>query len=398
MNTRVPRPPDTFIGRDHELALLERLLSRQHLVVIKGIGGIGKTALALSWTERLRATQPDAVVWFGRCTPQSGIDALFPQVASASPDETAAALIEAANAARALLVIDDLHLLAPDQAATLLRQLHTYLGGHAVITTREDLPLTALESVDIAQMKLEGLPSPAAASLLGDLLALHPGAPVPSPGSATALVEAVGGHPLFIRLMASLLVNRLADADALARGALPVGLREDLLEKVVGDVPPPERAVLEVLAVARAPLPDTALALLSGVPDASILRTALERRLLVERESPERILVHHLLADHVTASTTPQRRQALHLGLARWWREQGQSARSFHHFVEGNQLAAAADTLETVAPALCASAQHDLLLDGIRRLETGGQPPGTRARVAQANALSVLGRSVESLE
>lgn len=394
MKPLVPRPPDTFTGREAEIDLIRRFMARQRLVVIKGIGGIGKTALALAHVDEVRRTRPERDVRFIRCSEHEGVAALFGE--TPSPDAPMA-FIHDLNATDALLLLDDVHLLPPDQAGLLIQLLQTYLTGHALLTTREDLPLPALDRVDLAQVKLEGLAPAAGMALLSDLMALHPGTSLLSEQDAEALVTAVGGHPLLLRLVASLLVTRTVNVARLRTTGLPAALRDELLSRVVGDVPAPERAVLEVLALARAPLPDQGLAALAGVPDAGARLASLERKLLVERDGPDRILIHHLLADHVQATAPATRRQALHRELAVWWQAEGQPTRAFHHFVEGGDTAAAASMLEAVAGTLCATAQYDLLLDSARRLEQAGSEVPPRARVAQANALSMLGRSAESL-
>ncbi|WP_162831117.1 tetratricopeptide repeat protein [Amycolatopsis ruanii] len=59
----VPRqlspPPAGFVGRDAEVARLDELLADGGVVVLKGPGGVGKTALALSWLARACKRFPD---------------------------------------------------------------------------------------------------------------------------------------------------------------------------------------------------------------------------------------------------------------------------------------------------------------------------------------------------
>ena len=123
----VPRPPDTFTGRDAEIALLRRFMSRQRLVVIKGIGGIGKTALALAHLDEIRRAHPQRDIRFIRCSEHEGVAALFGETQSA---DAPMAFIHEINAADAVLLLDDVHLLPADQAGLLVRLLQTYLTGH----------------------------------------------------------------------------------------------------------------------------------------------------------------------------------------------------------------------------------------------------------------------------
>ncbi len=44
---KLPEPPEhSFVGRSRTLLTLERLLTQEHYIVIRGSGGLGKTALA----------------------------------------------------------------------------------------------------------------------------------------------------------------------------------------------------------------------------------------------------------------------------------------------------------------------------------------------------------------
>jgi non-specific serine/threonine protein kinase len=59
----LPRERTRFIGRERELAECARLLGEARLVTVTGIGGSGKTRLALKVAESLLETHPDGV-WF----------------------------------------------------------------------------------------------------------------------------------------------------------------------------------------------------------------------------------------------------------------------------------------------------------------------------------------------
>jgi non-specific serine/threonine protein kinase len=59
----LPRPRTRFIGRDRELAECARLLGETRLLTLTGIGGSGKTRLALRLSEIMLPAFPDGV-WF----------------------------------------------------------------------------------------------------------------------------------------------------------------------------------------------------------------------------------------------------------------------------------------------------------------------------------------------
>ncbi len=59
----LPRPLTTFIGREREIAEVKRLLATFRLVTLTGVGGCGKTRLALQVAHELEAHYPHGV-WF----------------------------------------------------------------------------------------------------------------------------------------------------------------------------------------------------------------------------------------------------------------------------------------------------------------------------------------------
>src|SRR5262249_37191647 len=64
---QLPPPPLYFLGRDGQLTLMESLRSkndgRLFLVVLDGMGGVGKTTLALRWLHDLRSEFPDGQLY-----------------------------------------------------------------------------------------------------------------------------------------------------------------------------------------------------------------------------------------------------------------------------------------------------------------------------------------------
>src|SRR5262249_27005824 len=60
---RLPNPPPVFVGRENDVAWVERALDRGTLAVLCGVGGIGKTALALDVLHRaVRRRSPRVAV------------------------------------------------------------------------------------------------------------------------------------------------------------------------------------------------------------------------------------------------------------------------------------------------------------------------------------------------
>ncbi|MEI6778366.1 MAG: tetratricopeptide repeat protein [Chloroflexales bacterium] len=173
-----------FIGRQDELAQLTRLLqphprSRHFVVTIDGIGGVGKSALALELAYGYRehnAALPEserfaAIIWVSakrtlltaggiqqRRQTFNTLDDLFREVATvleqptilqASSDERRSLVAHALAAQRTLLVVDNLETVDDEELLSFLRELPD--PTKAIITTRH--------RIDIAYaIRITGLP------------------------------------------------------------------------------------------------------------------------------------------------------------------------------------------------------------------------------------------------
>src|SRR3954454_4556015 len=60
---RLPAELTSFVGRRRELSATRRLLSSSRMLTLTGVGGVGKTRLALRMATEVRRTFPDGV-WF----------------------------------------------------------------------------------------------------------------------------------------------------------------------------------------------------------------------------------------------------------------------------------------------------------------------------------------------
>jgi predicted ATPase/DNA-binding SARP family transcriptional activator len=61
--TNLPTPVSSFVGREDELGVIERLIGDHRLVTVTGTGGAGKTRLAIEIAGRVAGAFPDGV-WF----------------------------------------------------------------------------------------------------------------------------------------------------------------------------------------------------------------------------------------------------------------------------------------------------------------------------------------------
>ena len=103
----LPAPVTSFVGRELELRDLERLLREQRLVTLTGVGGSGKTRLAIELAWRQVAVWPGGV-WLVDLTGVSD-PTLVPSVVAAAlgVTEQAETLAERVRASELLLVLDN---------------------------------------------------------------------------------------------------------------------------------------------------------------------------------------------------------------------------------------------------------------------------------------------------
>ena len=57
----LPIPFASFVGREHQIEELARLLAAHRLVTLTGAPGVGKTRLAVEVANQLRASYPDGL-------------------------------------------------------------------------------------------------------------------------------------------------------------------------------------------------------------------------------------------------------------------------------------------------------------------------------------------------
>ena len=157
----LPVPSAPFIGREAELARIEAWLTAKEsrLLTITGLGGVGKTRLAL---QAARAHTADFLegVWFVSLASASAGSLLVPIMAGvisyqfSESDSPTEQLLGYLRGRELLLVLDNMeHLLSPRNLA-FLAELTTHAPGVKLLgTSRERLHLRA-ETV----LKLEGLP------------------------------------------------------------------------------------------------------------------------------------------------------------------------------------------------------------------------------------------------
>jgi tetratricopeptide (TPR) repeat protein len=211
----LPDGAEVFFGRGTELVdLAERLAQDDgRVVVMSGVSGIGKSALALEAAHRNAWRFPGGVTWVtGPRTPDQAktrtANALLTNLAlglqlEVKPDQDPAlVLVEHCARNPTLLVMDNLELLARDAPAEIGRMaefLHSFPHpSHAIVTLIQPLlTLESLPNVTLVRM-MEGLGKDAATEHVRYQANVKQVPELGNPSAAQRLAEQLHGHPLMI--------------------------------------------------------------------------------------------------------------------------------------------------------------------------------------------------------
>jgi predicted ATPase len=337
---------DVFVGRNRELADLERRLTSARqgdgaLVLVEGDAGLGKTALAHSLVRRARRAGV-RVAW-GACLEGEGAPAYRPWVQilrelgesatllldpaggeSGSRfhvfDDVAEALRSAATDRGLLLVVDDLHC-ADVPSMRLLQAVGSAVADSRLLVLGLFRGPEAFPHAELAgalgavlreraatQMTLAGLTPPEVAQLTARALGRRPD---------EALVRMVQrraeGNPLFV-----LELVRLVAASGQVESVLPDSVRE-VIERRLDRLPPATRQLLRHAAVlGREFTADVLSALVDEPPDHlfDLLDPALAAALLRVGDDHTLRFAHVLTQDVLYAELPTAVRQRLHARAA----------------------------------------------------------------------------------
>jgi predicted ATPase/class 3 adenylate cyclase len=205
------RPPTTsFVGREAELAELETALKAHRLVTLTGVGGVGKTRLALEMAARSTYTFPDGVFVIELAA--VGDPAAVPEAVAAAlgitqqPGLSVAESVAAALDGRSrLLVFDNCeHVL--DAAADMIDTIFTRAATMRILaTSREALRVADEQSWPVPSLDT-GVDSTAATLFNERARGVSPDVSLSRAEDAAAVAEIcrrLDGIPLAIELAAS---------------------------------------------------------------------------------------------------------------------------------------------------------------------------------------------------
>ncbi len=140
----LPRPRTQFIGREREIADCVRLLEDSRLLTLTGIGGGGKTRLAIRVAEEVVSSYLEGV-WFVDLAPVSDAGRVLETIAGVfgvreSPDtDLGTSLGEHVSGRRLLLILDNCEHLLAAVAGAVDHLLEAGAGLRVLATSREGL-------------------------------------------------------------------------------------------------------------------------------------------------------------------------------------------------------------------------------------------------------------------
>ena len=256
----IPLSLSTFVGREREMVEVERALAMTRLLTLTGVGGSGKTRLALEVAGELAGTYPDGA-WLVELAPLSNPE-LLPQAVTTvlgmreqPGDPPIATLQETLRDKELLLVLDNCeHLM--DACACLAETLLGACPGLRILaTSREALgvagevnwvvPLLSVPE-KVRPTTVEGIVASKSVRLFLDRARSRQPAFALSPQNVSAVAEIcrrLGGIPLAIELAAARVGTMSAEQIA-AR----LGNSLDLLTKGGRTATPRHRTLQRTLA------------------------------------------------------------------------------------------------------------------------------------------------------
>lgn len=347
----LPPLPTGFVGRDSDLDELRKASPASSAVItsLRGMGGIGKTALALvlayEWAPRL----PDAQLFLDargtQANPPSArqlmeqvIQTFHPE-AKLPDDEAAVKSIyhDVLHEKKVLILLDN----ARDTAQA--APLAVPAGCALIVTSRQSISIGSSKLHTVGQ-----LPPGKAAKLLREYY------PALSETDAAELIRLCAGLPLALRLVGAhlkidaaerggppavasylekLRSGRLATLDAEASDANEITISETLRlsEELLTEE---ERTAWRRLAVFSVSFDARAAEVIAGATEAMLNK--LVRRSQLERESGDRFKLHDLAADYARATQSADNLCALHLAHGRHYVAMAEMADNM--YLQGNAV------------------------------------------------------------
>jgi len=348
---QLPAASASFSGRQAELKDLSEMPTSEidtvPIAALTGMGGVGKTALAVQWAHRIAERFPDGQLWVnlhgydpsGQPVRPEEATGWFLSALGIAPQNIPEVAEERAGLFRSVLA-DKRVLILLDNASD-AAQVRPLLPGSSgcmvIVTSRSSLaglaasdgarilrlgPMTEDESTSLLRAKLGSERLAAEPDAVIDLITSCGGLPLALTVAAARAVEQQG-HPLSV--LASQLTDLKDRLDLLETGDEATSLRA-VLSLSLRQLTAPASRTLALLAVHAGPgITIPAAASLTAIPVSQARKYIFElvNASLIIEHMPGRYQLHDLIhayaAEHAEATLAPgEARAAIHRGLSHY--------------------------------------------------------------------------------
>ncbi|MDW8107798.1 MAG: hypothetical protein RMK45_10020, partial [Armatimonadota bacterium] len=388
---------DTFYGREHELEQLWAWLvdGTTRFVTITGIGGIGKTRLALEFAHRFQACQPQPVWWVDLQGLQSAEliwNALHTALALPATHDPRSQALGYLEQTAGLLVLDNFEPLLPEGAGVVELLLSRAAQLRVLVTSRiplriADEQLLALMPLAIQAEQPDDL-APAVRLFADRARHVYPDFRLTPARLAEVqqLCERLDGIPLALELAAARagvlspqqMLERLNDRLSWLRSArrdIPARHRSlhAVLEASVAMLDDPTRDLWQRLAVLQTDFGvDTALALCTDNDTLDRLEAVVAAGLLQseERAGVRRLRMLDTLREYAWKCLSPEAQRDAQIALLRWTLHEAEQRASQQRTTQlGDWLAFWDREREHLLHALHLAETHHLYLEAFTLLQ-----------------------------
>ncbi len=290
----LPQQLSSLVGREDVVSEVAELARANRLITLSGVGGVGKTRLALEVGAEVAGEFPDGVwmVELASVGDPASVPAAIATVLGITPQGDSGLIDTVADALggrRLLLVVDNCeHVLAA--AGSAIETILGRSGGVKILaTSREALAVDGETVLTVAPLALTGGVTSDAVTLFVDRArAVRPNFGLAEPATATAVTEiceTLDGLPLGIELAAARMAamsavevrDRLAERFRLLKGSIPGPERQLTLRHAVewsyDLLTDDERKLLRLTSVFAGGFDLTSIcAVVDGADDVDVLR------------------------------------------------------------------------------------------------------------------------------
>lgn len=294
----LPQPPTPLFGRQTELQALLKLLQRPETrcVTILGLGGVGKTRLAIAVAQQLAKSAEYTVLWVpltGVLNPEQIGEAILAALGvPVAYDPLEQAIHCLRQHARVALVLDNIEQLLPDASTIVVRLLESAPHCRLLVTSRAPLSIDAEVRFHLEPLACTDAPDHPALQLFvhrAQQVAQDFRLTEQNRGVIAELCQSLDGIPLALELAASR-VNVLSPRQMLEQ----VSHRLSWLKAHRVDIPARHREMRTVLEITCASLPADAQRLLRQMAVVPVAWSADTLRAIFYAEAPADSLLESL--------------------------------------------------------------------------------------------------------